>query len=400
MKKLLVLLLVLSLVAVLAACAGDDPGPATPTPTPGEAAPGQAAPGEAAAPGATEAPQPPPQGDELPMFGLMIFDFANTHNSYIRQGVLNYAASAGPGGTRVANVVVTDGQNDQARQMDQLATLLARGDLDIILMGMVDPGAAQTALDMVAAEDLPMFFFNRAPDFDVLQTYDRVWYTGIPWRLPGYIQAEEILRDWVGGYADAMDRSGDGILQYVIVQGNLEQPDAIHRTAANQDRLAEFERDGLIQVELLAIDLGHFNTTRSRELMETWIMRFGDEMEVVLTNSDAMAIGAIEALRADGFFTPGRNMFVYSINALPDAMPLLLAGELRSTVLTDPWAQARALVDMSLNVLSGNPIYLADPTTGTEWTMCPINKDIRMNDEIPIRIDNIQIAVEAFENCL
>ena len=341
----------------------------------------------------------PAAGDELPTMGLLIFDFTNLHNSYIRQGVLNYAATSGPGGTPVANIVVTDGQNDQARQMDQLATLLARGDMDIILMGMVDPGAAQTALDMVVAEDLPMFFFNRAPDFDVLHTYDRVWYTGIPWRLPGYIQAEEVILDWQTEQA-TMDRDGDGVLQYVIIQGNLEQPDAIHRTAANQDRFAEAEREGRIQTDLLAIDLGMFNTTASRELMDTWLMRFGDEIEAVLSNSDAMAFGAIEALRADGFFTEGRPMYVYSINALPDGWALIEAGELRSTILTDPWAQARALITMSLNVLSGDPVYLADPTTGTEWTMDPVNFDIRMNDETPIRIANLYLAIEAFENCM
>jgi len=329
----------------------------------------------------------------------LIFDFTNLHNSYIRQGVLNYAATAGPGGTRVAEIVVTDGQNDQARQMDQLATLLARGDMDIILLGMVDPGAAQTALDMVVAQDLPMFFFNRAPDFDVLRTYDRVWYTGIPWRLPGYIQAEEVILDWQTE-SEKMDRNGDGVLQYVIIQGNLEQPDAIHRTAANQDRFAEAEREGRIKTELLAIDLGFFNTTASRELMDTWLMRYGDEIEAVLANSDAMVFGAIEALRADGYFQPGRDMYCYSINALPDGWALIEAGELRSTILTDPWAQARALIDMSLNVLSGDPVYLADPTTGTEWTMDAENFDIRMNDETPIRINNLHLAIEAFENAM
>lgn len=333
---------------------------------------------------------------DIPVIGMMVFDYSNTHNSYIRTGVLNYVEMAGGDNGPVATIVMTDGQNDQSKQNDQLDTLLERDDIDIILQGMVDPGAAQTCLDKVAAKGLPMFFFNRAPDLEVLQTYDRCWYTGIPWRLPGEVEAQEVILDWKNE-SEKMDRNGDGVLQYVIIQGNLEQADAIHRTAANQDTLAEAEAAGEIKTELLAIDLGGFNTTVSKELMETWLVKYGDQIEAVLSNSDAMVIGACEALRADGYFTEEKPMYTYSINALPDALDLLRKGELRSTVLTDPWAQARALIDMSLIVLADPTV--TDPTIGTEWTM-GVDKDIRMNDETPIRVDNIAFAEDAFQNCL
>lgn len=41
--------------------------------------------------------------------------------------------------------------------------------------------------------------------------------------------------------------------------------------------------------------------------MDTWNVRFGDQIEAVLCNNDTMAMGAVESLKTAGAFDDGKG---------------------------------------------------------------------------------------------
>ena len=56
-------------------------------------------------------------------------------------------------------------------------------------------------------------------------------------------------------------------------------------------------------------------TPRTR--WQAWLSKFGDKIEVVFANNDAMALGAINALKAAGYFKGEKYMPVVGVDAIP-----------------------------------------------------------------------------------
>ncbi len=324
-------------------------------------------------------------GGDLPTIGFAVFDYSNAYVAYIRKGVDAYAE-----GRAVLQYV--DAANDQTRQNEQIMTLISRG-IDALIVNPVDPGAGQLILDAAKAENIPVVFVNRAPFLEILDSYEQSWYVGIDWMSPGLVQAELVKEDWLAK-RDHIDKNGDGVLQYVLIQGNISQQDAIYRTRAINEQFAMWNEDGTMKNVQLANQEAGWDTTRAKDVMETWIIRYGDQIEAVVCSNDAMAMGAIEALRANGFFdSPEKSIPVYGINALPQVWPLIEKGEMAGTVLTSPYLQAIASVDILLDALAGRKVL---DGAGPEFTWSGASgREIRTMDTT-IRLENLQDAKDAY----
>ena len=361
MKKLLAILLVLVMLVSLAACGGG--GDSAPTPAPAPAAP---------QPGTNDS-QDPPAADSIPLLGVAVFDYANVFVSYVRQGIINYVGDR-------AEIQMVDAQNDQTRQNEQIAAMIQRG-VDALLVNPVDPESAPVMIDMARDAGIPIIFFNRQPALEDLMAYENAWYVGVSASNQGEVQAALVM-EWWAANPDA-DRNGDGVMQYAIIMGGLGNPDAEQRTAAN---IATFAGANFA-TELLDQQIADWQATRAMEVTETWIGRFGDTLEIILTNSGAMALGAVEAIR-----THGHDIPVVGINALPAELDLIEQGYMIGSVLTDPWGQARAVVTLALNAIAGE----ADLTVGSEWVLTE-ERVVRIPDLL-ITLDNIHVAREVYSN--
>lgn len=339
-------------------------------------------------PAAEEAAEETAADGDVPTIGFTVFDYSGVYMSYVRKGVENYCADG------KAKIEMYDSANDQNKQNDQIATLIEK-DVDLLLVSLVDPGGADVILDMASEAGIPVCFVDRAPllEQNVLDKYDKSWFVGIGWREPGLDQAELVKETWLANM-DSMDKNGDGKLQYVICQGNIAQQDGIHRTQAVQDMFAEWSEDGTMDSELLDVQEGGWQTTKAKEIMDTWYVKYGNEIEAVISNNDAMAMGIIETLKENGTYDdPSTTISVFGINGLPDVHDMITNGQLAGTVLTSPWVEACACVDTLLNVYNGKePLDGLDLEFG-EW------KDIRIPNEI-ITVDNLDDAKEAYNNCM
>ncbi len=325
---------------------------------------------------------------DAPTIGFVVFDYSGQYMSYVRKGVENYCADG------KAVIEMYDSANDQNKQNDQVATLIEK-DVDMLLVSLVDPGGADVIIDMAKEADIPVCFVDRAPLIEegVLDKYDNSWFVGIGWREPGLDQAEMAKDTWRAEMV-TMEKNGDGKLQYVICQGNIAQQDGIHRTEAVQDMFAQWSEEGIMESEQLDIQEGGWQTTKAKEIMDAWYVKYGNEIEAVISNNDAMAMGIIETLKENGTYDdPSTVIPVFGINGLPDIYDMLENDQLSGTILTSPWAEACACVDTLLNVYNGKDVLEGLDLTFGEW------KDIRIPNEI-ITKENIDVARQEYNNCL
>ena len=74
--------------------------------------------------------------------------------------------------------------------------------------------------------------------------------------------------------------------------------------------------------------------------------------EVVLCNNDAMALGAIEAIK-EANLVPGKDIYVVGVDALPEALDEIKSGALMGTVFNDYISQSHSAVDAVLKYIAG-----------------------------------------------
>ena len=69
-------------------------------------------------------------------------------------------------------LIVNDSQNDQAKQNDQIDVMIQKG-VDVLLINVVDTGAAEAVVQKAKDANIPLVLFNREPATDVVKAYDK-----------------------------------------------------------------------------------------------------------------------------------------------------------------------------------------------------------------------------------
>ncbi|QZY54516.1 galactose/glucose ABC transporter substrate-binding protein MglB [Crassaminicella profunda] len=354
MRKLLSLLLVLSLVFALVACGGGE---------------------QASTENDSQEQASTENAEAMPKIGVTIYKFDDNFMSFVRRAIEKDAKDK-------AELVLNDSQNDQAKQNEQVEMMISKG-VKSLAINLVDPQAAATIISKAKEVDLPVVFFNKEPSEEDLASYEKCWYVGTDSSESGVIQGKLIVDAWKAH--PEWDKNSDGKLQYVLLKGEPGHPDAEARTKYSVETIVS---EG-IQVEELELQTGMWDSVKGKELMDAWIAKHGDNIEFVICNNDAMALGAINSLKAEGYFEGEKFMPVVGVDAIPDALTQIEAGLMVGSVLNDAANQGKATVDVSLNAAQGKDIL-----EGTEWKLDD-KKAVRV-PYLPITLDNIQIAKDCY----
>ena len=241
---------------------------------------------------------------------------------------------------------ISDSRHNQTTQMDHVDRFLARG-CDILCVNMVDRTGAAVIVDKAEAEGVPLVFFNRQPVDEDIQRWEHTYYVGASAQESGTLEGELVLNAWTSDPA-RWDRNGDGVVQYVMLEGEPGHQDSLLRTEYAIQTIA----DGGVEVERLARDTANWNRAQASARTARWLEEFGGQVEVILSNNDDMALGAIDALKETERPLEDWPMVV-GIDATKPALEALEAGELYGTVFNDAQGQAKAMLDLALALYHG-----------------------------------------------
>ena len=244
--------------------------------------------------------------------------------------------------------VFQDGQNNQGTQTDQINNVVAQG-VDGILLNIVDISAAPTAMETIKASGIPTIFFNRDMTASLTdEDLDNFFFVGTNAPEAGVMQGEILTELWNAG---DMDRNGNGKLDYVMLNGGLDNPEAQARTEFSVKTL---EENG-VEVNEVAFQDAKWDTNQAKTAMDTWLQTSKDDIDAVIANNDGMAIGAISALQAVGMNTGSSddNVVVVGVDATDPAVAEIDKGTMTGTVKQDAEGMAKALVDTIKNKFNG-----------------------------------------------
>ena len=243
-------------------------------------------------------------------------------------------------------VTIVDGKNGQDTQTEQINTFLQQG-VDVLVINPVQTTSAQTIVDTISPSGTPIVFINREPEKAVLDSYaGKCCYVGADARQSGTYQGELILETSNQG-----DINGDGKITYIMCKGDPENIDAQYRTEYSIKALTDAGKE----VECLYEYLDNWDQTTAQQDVANALAQYGDKIEVVFCNNDAMALGALQSIEQAGR-TVGKDIYLVGVDALKEAVQNVVDGKMTGTVLNDDVGQATAAADATKLFVEGKNV--------------------------------------------
>jgi inositol transport system substrate-binding protein len=227
-----------------------------------------------------------------------------------------------------AGIQFEDAQNDIGRQLNQIQNFIAQK-VDAIIVNPVDTDSTPRMTRLILHAGIPLVYVNRLPADKQLPA--GVAFVGSDERQSGTLQMLEVCR--------LLNGKGD----IVIMIGELTNQSARQRTADVHEVLVKPQCRA---IRVLAEQAANWKRTEAADLMTNWLSA-GLHPQAVVANDDEMAIGAIQALKRARLLA---STVVAGIDATPDALAAMKAGELRVTVFQNAAAQGAGAVDTALKL--------------------------------------------------
>ncbi len=268
--------------------------------------------------------------------GYAMSEFNDNWLTIMRNAAVEWAEENGH------DLIVEDGQSDVGRQLDQINNFVATG-VDAIVVVPIDGNATQALTNAAMSAGIPMVYANRVPgNFDTLP--DNQVVVASDETESGTLETFNICQQ-----LRAQGKVDGGARAYIL-QGQLHHPAGIQRTKDIHDVVA---MDMCNFIEIIDTQVGNFVRAEAQDLMTNWLTT-GDEFDAVIANNDEMAIGAILAMKSAGIDM--ETVLVGGIDATPDALQAMAAGDLDVTVFQNAAAQGIGSVEAAIALSRGETV--------------------------------------------
>ncbi|MFH2113360.1 MAG: sugar ABC transporter substrate-binding protein [Spirochaetota bacterium] len=256
-------------------------------------------------------------------------NFNDTFQTYVMEAAKQFFADKAD-----MELVLQDAQEDVIRQQDLVNTLISQG-VKALIVVPVDTNAMAPIIKAAADAKVPLVFVNRNP-FGTGTLPANVYYVGSQEIIAGQLQME------------AMGKLLGGKGNVAILVGKLDNEGALKRTEGNESVIKTKFPD----IKVLAKETGNWQRDQGMSLAENWLTAYGKNLNGILANNDEMALGAVEALKAAG----RTDVIVMGVDAIPDAKVAVGNGSLAATVLQDAVGQGRGAAEAAYKVLGGQKV--------------------------------------------
>ena len=250
---------------------------------------------------------------------------------------LQHAAQASAE-ARGCELTVVDCNEDQDKEIEYVTAAVNEG-APVIIIALADNTRAQDVID--AAGDVPVVFVNRIPtDQSVLD--DTHMYIGSNEDECGAYQGKALV--------DYLRAEGKSNINYLMFNGNEGLDSTTKRTTGVLKALKDAGITATAAAE--PVDC-HFDRNEAMNAMNRMLAEDVDmaNVDVIISNNDAMACGAIEALKQAE--VDCSDIVVVGVDGTNSGIQAVANGEMLATVYQNATGQASAAVQAAMNLANG-----------------------------------------------
>ena len=268
--------------------------------------------------------------------GVSVARFDDNGLTIMRNGMTEHAATIDG-----LDLQMEDAQDDVARQLDQINNFIASG-VDAIIVNAVDTNATEAMSNAAASAGVPLVYVNRQP-INMETLPEGQAFVASNEIESGTLKAFEICKN-----LRAEGKSG-GAKAYMLM-GQLSNQAAVQRSKDVEDVIG---MDMCNFITLIDSQTANWSRDEAQNMMTNWLSS-GEEFDAVFANNDEMAIGAIQAMKAAGMSMD--EVQVGGVDATPDALVAMQAGDMDVTVFQDLAGQGAGSIDTAIALANGEEV--------------------------------------------
>ena len=271
--------------------------------------------------------------------GLCLYRFDDTFISNVRQEIEEYVKEYEKEHDIKINLEVVDARDNQNTQNHQVERFVSL-DYDVLLINVVDRFAASNMIETAVGAKIPIVFFNRKPVDDDLNRADNIYYVGAGPKAAGIEQAKIIINAY-NENPHSIDIDGDGVINYVLLEGEPSHQDSLLRT----EWVIKTLQENNIPINKLSGAIGNWERAQGSALMEDFLNKYSN-IDLVISNNDDMGLGAIDAIERANNIT---GIKVVGIDGTKEALEAINEGKLLGTIESDKKEYAKAVVEIAMH---------------------------------------------------
>lgn len=244
------------------------------------------------------------------------------------------------------NLDIQDAKGSQNTQNDQVERFISLG-CDVLCINPVDRTAASVMIDKAMAAGIPVVFFNRQPVEEDMDRWDQLYYVEAVAKESAVLQGSIVVEQYRES-PESLDLNGDGVVSYVLLEGETSHQDSLIRTEWSVKTL----KDGGVPVEKITGGIANWERSQASALMEQWLEKYPGEIELIVCNNDDMALGAIDAMERAGV----SGLSVVGIDGTTPGIEAVESGKMMGTVSSDKESYAGAIFTIAASRALGQEI--------------------------------------------
>ena len=272
---------------------------------------------------------------DAPVVGVCWYNFADTFIANARQCLENVAAADGS-----LQISAADSQGAIETQTSNINNFYTQG-VDYLVVNNINTSAISQMCKQANDEKTTLIFANTdSPTDEDFATYDNIYFVSSRAEQSGQIMGEALLDYWEN-HPEA-DRNGNGKLDYIMLLGMQGNYDTLMRSGESVKVLTNAGVDvNCIGGEQIC----EWSRATAQEKVAALLANYSDDIDAVIACNDDMALGAIEALKAGGFFTGADDKYipVCGVDATAVGVQAIEEGTMLVTSLNSPVALGKGL---------------------------------------------------------
>lgn len=283
--------------------------------------------------------------------GVSVYDQYDTFMAEVISQLQSYARQREKDWGIPITLDIRNAEQSQIFQNSQMDDFIEDG-CDVVCINLVDRTDASSVIEKAKSSDVPVIFYNRELVKEDLERWEKLYYVGADAFESGRMQGE-ILVDQCRKDFSSIDKNGDGVLQYIMLEGEAGHNDSMSRSMSV---IQEITENGYT-VEKLADEIANWNRDQAANKMKQFLESYGEEIEVVFANNDDMALGAIDTLKDFGMSESDEDWpVVLGIDGTVVGLDAVKKGEMLGTVLNDFRGQAQGMLELAYSIKTEKPL--------------------------------------------
>lgn len=245
------------------------------------------------------------------------------------------------------NLQFSDAQQKQENQIKAIRSFIAQG-VDLIAFTPIVETGWDTVLKEAKDAGIPVVIVDRDAKVSDDLYVAKIGTDSVAEGRKAFEWVDQYMKD-----QNKTPRGGGDQFQIAVLEGTVGASVSLGRSKGFNEAMQAAEDGNKYNIAMS--QTGEFTRQKGQEVMESFLKSGGrDTIDILFSQNDDMALGAIQAIEAAGL-QPGKDIVIVSVDGVKGAFQAMIEGKSNCTVECNP-LQGPLLMETAKKILNGEQV--------------------------------------------